>query len=88
VAAVVLNSTSPPRRVMPRSPSAAEPGDHPWTPFAQAACEKPRLVDAPAPPAEEQRPEGPPVYGPGAYAGPGSLGGTESALRGPSSSRR
>jgi hypothetical protein len=43
---------------------------------------------SPAPPAEEQGPEGPPVYGPGAYAGPGSLGGTESALRGPSSSRR
>ena len=30
------------------------------------------------PPAVE---EGPPVYGPGTYAGPGSLGGTESALR-------
>jgi hypothetical protein len=30
-----------------------------------------------APPA----PRGPPVYGPGRYAGPGSLGGTESALR-------
>jgi hypothetical protein len=25
-------------------------------------------------------PEGPRVYGPGTYAGPGSLGGTESAL--------
>ena len=25
--------------------------------------------------------EGPSIYGPGAYAGPGSLGGTESALR-------
>jgi hypothetical protein len=32
-------------------------------------------------PAEEEPTEGPPVYGPGAYAGPGSLGGTESALR-------
>jgi hypothetical protein len=37
---------------------------------------------SPAPPVgEEPEPEGPPVYGPGAYAGPGSLGGTESALR-------
>jgi hypothetical protein len=36
---------------------------------------------SPAPPAEEQGPEGPSVYGPGAYAGPGSLGGTESAIR-------
>jgi hypothetical protein len=36
----------------------------------------------PAPPPEEEpSPEGPSVYGPGAYAGPGSLGGTESALR-------
>jgi hypothetical protein len=43
---------------------------------------------SPAPPPDGSRPEGPPVYGPGAYAGPGSLGGTESALRGPSSSRR
>jgi hypothetical protein len=43
---------------------------------------------SPAPPAEEPRPQGPTVYGPGSYAGPGSLGGTESALRGPSSSRR
>jgi hypothetical protein len=34
-----------------------------------------------APPEAESPPEGPPVYGPGAYAGPGSLGGTESALR-------
>jgi hypothetical protein len=34
-----------------------------------------------APPEEESSPEGPSVYGPGAYAGPGSLGGTESALR-------
>jgi hypothetical protein len=33
------------------------------------------------PPEEESSPEGPSVYGPGAYAGPGSLGGTESALR-------
>jgi hypothetical protein len=32
-------------------------------------------------PAGEQPSEGPSVYGPGAYAGPGSLGGTESALR-------
>ena len=30
--------------------------------------------------AEPSAPEGPRVYGPGAYAGPGSLGGTESAL--------
>ena len=30
---------------------------------------------------ESVRPDGPPVYGPGRYAGPGSLGGTESALR-------
>jgi hypothetical protein len=42
---------------------------------------------SPAAPREESRPEGPSVYGPGTYAGPGSLGGTESALRGPSSSR-
>ena len=33
------------------------------------------------PPEEESQPEGPSVYGPGAFAGPGSLGGTESALR-------
>lgn len=32
-------------------------------------------------PADESSPEGPSVYGPGAYAGPGSLGGTKSALR-------
>ena len=32
-------------------------------------------------PDDESPPEGPSVYGPGAYAGPGSLGGTESALR-------
>jgi hypothetical protein len=30
---------------------------------------------------EAVKPGGPPVYGPGSYAGPGSLGGTESALR-------
>ncbi len=30
---------------------------------------------------EAVKPGGPPVYGPGRYAGPGSLGGTESALR-------
>ena len=30
---------------------------------------------------EPSGPAGPPVYGPGRYAGPGSLGGTESALR-------
>jgi hypothetical protein len=37
---------------------------------------------SPAPPVEEEPgPAGPPVYGPGAYAGPGSLGGTRSALR-------
>ncbi len=30
---------------------------------------------------ETSGPTGPPVYGPGRYAGPGSLGGTESALR-------
>jgi hypothetical protein len=34
-----------------------------------------------AAPPEEEPTEGPSVYGPGAYAGPGSLGGTESALR-------
>jgi hypothetical protein len=32
-------------------------------------------------PDDESPPEGPSVYGPGAYAGPGSLGGTESAIR-------
>jgi len=32
-------------------------------------------------PAAPEREDGPRVYGPGAYAGPGSLGGTESALR-------
>jgi hypothetical protein len=36
---------------------------------------------SPAPPVVESRQEGPSVYGPGAYAGPGSLGGTKSALR-------
>ena len=30
---------------------------------------------------DEQGPQGPAVYGPGSYAGPGSLGGTRSALR-------
>jgi hypothetical protein len=30
---------------------------------------------------EDEGPQGPAVYGPGAYAGPGSLGGTQSALR-------
>lgn len=30
---------------------------------------------------EPQGPQGPAVYGPGSYAGPGSLGGTQSALR-------
>jgi hypothetical protein len=40
------------------------------------------VVRAPVEDADEApRQEGPPVYGPGAYAGPGSLGGTESALR-------
>ncbi|HEX5979736.1 MAG TPA: hypothetical protein VFY52_01470 [Thermoleophilaceae bacterium] len=34
-----------------------------------------------APPEVEPSPDGPSVYGPGAYAGPGSLGGTESTLR-------
>jgi hypothetical protein len=34
-----------------------------------------------ATPSEEASPEGPSVFGPGRYAGPGSLGGTESALR-------
>jgi hypothetical protein len=32
-------------------------------------------------PEDEPPPDGPSVYGPGAYAGPGSLGGTKSALR-------
>jgi hypothetical protein len=36
---------------------------------------------APAAPEQPDKPAGPPVYGPGAHAGPGSLGGTESALR-------
>jgi hypothetical protein len=57
--------------------------------MAGAICAAAELVlRSPAPPPEESRPDGPAVYGPGAYAGPGSLGGTESALRGPSSSRR
>jgi hypothetical protein len=30
---------------------------------------------------DDQGPQGPTVYGPGSYAGPGSLGGTQSALR-------
>jgi hypothetical protein len=30
---------------------------------------------------DESGPDGPAVYGPGSYAGPGSLGGTQSALR-------
>jgi hypothetical protein len=42
---------------------------------------------SPAPRSDESRPEGPSVFGPGSYAGPGSLGGTRSALRGPSSFR-
>jgi hypothetical protein len=47
-----------------------------------AVCAAAELVyRSPAPPADEAHPEGPSVYGPGAYAGPGSLGGTESALR-------
>jgi MFS family permease len=39
------------------------------------------VARSPAPTPAEEAPAGPPVYGPGAYAGPGSLGGTESALR-------
>jgi hypothetical protein len=47
-----------------------------------ALCAAVELVyRTPAPPPEEPGPEGPSVYGPGAYAGPGSLGGTESAIR-------
>jgi hypothetical protein len=47
-----------------------------------ALCATAELVyRTPAPPPEESEPEGPSVYGPGAYAGPGSLGGTESAIR-------
>jgi len=47
-----------------------------------ALCAAAELVyRSPAPDSAEERPEGPPVYGPGAHAGPGSLGGTESALR-------
>jgi hypothetical protein len=47
-----------------------------------ALCATIELVyRTPAPPPEEEGPEGPSVYGPGAYAGPGSLGGTESAIR-------
>jgi len=33
------------------------------------------------PPAKAEQPQRPAVFGPGGYAGPGSLGGTESALR-------
>jgi hypothetical protein len=49
-----------------------------------ALCAAAELVyrqPAPPPEPEESPPEGPSVYGPGAYAGPGSLGGTKSALR-------
>jgi hypothetical protein len=46
--------------------------------FGAAAEIALRLPDEPD---EQPREQGPPVYGPGAYAGPGSLGGTESALR-------
>jgi len=42
----------------------------------EIAVRAPREEEDEAPPQQ-----GPPVYGPGAYAGPGSLGGTESALR-------
>ena len=38
------------------------------------------LVWRAPPPPEEPAPEGPAVFGPGAHAGPGSLGGTQSAL--------
>jgi hypothetical protein len=47
-----------------------------------ALCAAAELVyRTPAARPEESGPEGPSVYGPGAYAGPGSLGGTESAIR-------
>jgi hypothetical protein len=47
-----------------------------------AACATAEIAwRAPGPEDEEPGPQGPAVYGPGSYAGPGSLGGTESALR-------
>src|SRR5215218_6288113 len=47
-----------------------------------ALCAAVELVyRTPAPRRVEPRAEGPPVYGPGGLAGPGSLGGTRSALR-------
>jgi hypothetical protein len=46
-----------------------------------AAAELVYRNPAPPPGEREAHPEGPSVYGPGAYAGPGSLGGTESAIR-------
>ncbi|HEY1276417.1 MAG TPA: hypothetical protein VGF25_16015 [Thermoleophilaceae bacterium] len=39
------------------------------------------VLTVPEAPEEEPGERGPAVYGPGAYAGPGSLGGTQSALR-------
>jgi hypothetical protein len=46
-----------------------------------ALCATVELVRR-APSTEQERPPeaGPSIYGPGSYAGPGSLGGTESAL--------
>jgi hypothetical protein len=46
-----------------------------------AVCATFAIVRAKRDPEEPDEPEGPRVYGPGSYAGPGSLGGTESALR-------
>jgi hypothetical protein len=47
-----------------------------------ALCAAVELVyRTPTPPPDDSGPEGPSVYGPGSYAGPGSLGGTESAIR-------
>jgi hypothetical protein len=50
-----------------------------WLALLAAVVELTRRTprERPAPAA----PSGPPVYGPGRHAGPGSLGGTESALR-------
>jgi hypothetical protein len=46
-----------------------------------ALCAALAVVRATRDPEAPEPPDGPRVYGPGQYAGPGSLGGTESALR-------
>ena len=46
-----------------------------------ALCAALAIVRATRDPDRSEPPAGPRVYGPGSYAGPGSLGGTESALR-------